>query len=81
MSEELTLLQKLMTSKPPTRRITLAETGDRGLASSKPPTRRITNRALRGMGDGSSKPPIRRSSARSGGSQVTVSFSSRLHGG
>ena len=42
MSEELTLLQKLMTSKPPTRRITLAENWDRGLASSKPPTRRIT---------------------------------------
>ena len=60
MSEELTLLQKLMTSKPPTRRITLAENWDRGLASSKLPTRRITNRALRGMGDGSSKPPIRR---------------------
>lgn len=32
MSEELTLLQKLMTSKPPTRRITLAENWDRGLA-------------------------------------------------
>ena len=42
MSEELTLLQKLMTSKPPTRRITLGAVDHVALVSSKPPTRRIT---------------------------------------
>ena len=42
MSEELTLLQKLMTPKPPTRRITLFLSTPMGNLTSKPPTRRIT---------------------------------------
>ena len=42
MSEELTLLQKLMTSKPPTRRITSLTRHCTTAATSKPPTRRIT---------------------------------------
>ena len=42
MSEELTLLQKLMTSKPPTRRITAEDIGLIVGYTSKPPTRRIT---------------------------------------
>ena len=43
MSEELTLLQKLMTSKPPTRRITSGMGYGMATVSSKPPTRRITS--------------------------------------
>ncbi len=43
MSEELTLLQKLMTSKPPTRWITMVFFVVPVPASSKPPTRWITN--------------------------------------
>ena len=43
MSEELTLLQKLMTSKPPTRRITVTWLYPKTTMSSKPPTRRITD--------------------------------------
>lgn len=42
MSEELTLLQKLMTSKPPTRRITVGVQVFNVHFPSKPPTRRIT---------------------------------------
>ena len=42
MSEELTLLQKLMTSKPPTRRITYIVAACNAVPTSKPPTRRIT---------------------------------------
>ena len=45
MSEELTLLQKLMTSKPPTRRITNRALRGMGDGSSKPPIRRITQEA------------------------------------
>ena len=44
MSEELTLLQKLMTSKPSTRRITTGRVLKPATATSKPPTRRITSR-------------------------------------
>lgn len=60
MSEELTLLQKLMTSKPSTRRIT-ATTGSRCPAlTSKPPTRRITAAVIAAKRRKTSKPPTRR---------------------
>lgn len=42
MSEELTLLQKLMTSKPPTRWITRPPPASPASTTSKPPTRWIT---------------------------------------
>ena len=60
MSEELTLLQKLMTSKPPTRRITSRTLAFLALSPSKPPTRRITQFTPLVDVLLSSKPPTRR---------------------
>ena len=60
MSEELTLLQKLMTSKPPTRRITVTWLYPKTTMSSKPPTRRITDYADPQSFRLTSKPPTRR---------------------
>ena len=60
MSEELTLLQKLMTSKPSTRRITETPPADAPKIASKPPTRRITGRIGSQQTGKTSKPPTRR---------------------
>lgn len=60
MSEELTLLQKLMTSKPPTRRITPWPTSGASPTTSKPPTRRITEIGVSVVTMRTSKPPTRR---------------------
>lgn len=60
MSEELTLLQKLMTSKPPTRRITKRPFDQARPPTSKPPTRRITFSPYPRAVPISSKPPTRR---------------------
>lgn len=80
MSEELTLLQKLMTSKPPTRRITSPRATPCRCWSSKPPTRRITVVTPKGYLAYTSKPPTRRITA----TLVFVPLPqllSRLHGG